>query len=49
MMKTHEDVLDIDLAPEPEPLTEQEVINNLKSQSNFAKVIQLKAIIYSRT
>jgi len=39
-----EDVLDIDLAPEPEPLTEQEVINNLKSQSNFAKVIQLKAI-----
>ena len=39
-----EDVLDINLAPETEPLTEQEVINNLKSQSNFAKVIQLKAI-----
>ena len=39
-----EEVLDIDVVPEPEPLTEQEVINNLKSQSNFAKVIQLKAI-----
>ena len=33
-----------DETPEPEPLTEQEIINNIKSQSNFAKVIQLKAI-----
>ena len=30
--------------PQPPTLNEQDVINHLKSQSNFAKVIQLKAI-----
>ncbi|MEC8677557.1 MAG: hypothetical protein VXX85_01735 [Candidatus Margulisiibacteriota bacterium] len=41
----NDDGLDsLDVMPEQATLTEQDVINNLKSQSNFAKVIQLKAI-----
>jgi flagellar biosynthesis/type III secretory pathway M-ring protein FliF/YscJ len=40
-----DDALDsLDVIQEPESLTDKDVINNLKSQSNFAKVIQLKAI-----
>ena len=40
-----DDALDsLDVIQEPESLSEKDVINNLKSQSNFAKVIQLKAI-----
>ena len=40
-----DDALDsLDVIQEPESLTANDVINNLKSQSNFAKVIQLKAI-----
>ncbi|MEK9727156.1 MAG: flagellar M-ring protein FliF C-terminal domain-containing protein [Candidatus Margulisiibacteriota bacterium] len=39
-----EDLEPIEEDVQDEPISEQEVINNLKSQSNFGKVIQLKAI-----